>query len=546
MKRCSAAAALLDILEGEGVEVIFGVPGGPVLPLLDEIHRRRRIRFVLNRHEQGAAYAAYAYALASGRLGVCLSTLGPGATNLLAGLPVARIESVAVLAITGQVQTTAFAHGAHQESTGWFGTPDQTAMFAATCKQSTTIVQAERLPDMVRHLIRIAHAGRPGPVHLALPADILLQRVPVERRLPASYRLVDHRPADGAAAVRIAQRLREARAPALLLGGRARDAGTGTAAERLATRTGAALVADLACKGVVDEHHPLYLGCVGVMGHKGAETFLKGEADLIVTIGQTFNEISTLSWDPALAEGRAIVQLDICEEEIGKVYPVADGSVGDLARLLDAIADAAGADAGGAENAEIERRSARIRDIAARHPFGGEAETRSAAHPTMPARVVADLMAALPEDAIVLSDSSKWARWLGRFARFHRGQLLCAHDYEPMSWAVAGAVGAAIARPDRPIVAISGDGAFMMAAMELATAAEQRLNIVWLVMNDARLGIIYDLQKGLFGGRTIGTSSTGLDYVSLAAGLGIGSASADGPGELATALRGCLAAGGRT
>ena len=173
----SAARALVRILEAEDVRVVFGIPGGPVLPLFDELLTHSRIRSVLVKHEQAAAYAAFAYARVSGKLGVCISTLGPGATNLLSGLPVALVTSTPVLALTGQVQTTAFGRGAHQESTGWFRTPNQEAMFAATCKHTATCTDATRLCSFVRHSIRIATSGRPGPTHLIFPANLLHQKI---------------------------------------------------------------------------------------------------------------------------------------------------------------------------------------------------------------------------------------------------------------------------------------------------------------------------------------------------------------------------------
>ena len=164
--------------------------------------------------------------------------------------------------------------------------------------------------------------------------------------------------------------------------------------------------------------------------------------------------------------------------------------------------------------------------------------------PLLPQRVVYEIRQALPEDALVLSDSSKWTRWLGRYFQARRRTFVTAHDYEPMGWAVAGAVGAKLACPDRPVVCVSGDGAFLMSAMELSTAANHKLDIIWLVMSDSRLGIIYDLQKGLYRGRVSSTTFVNPDFATFAAAFGMHGQTIEKPGELADGLRAAISRGG--
>jgi acetolactate synthase-1/2/3 large subunit len=460
----------------------------------------------------------------------------------LAGLPVALVESTPVLALTGQVQTNAYGRGAHQESTGWFGTPDQEKMFAAGCKQSATVIDASRAPDMMRHAIRIARAPRPGPTHLAFPANILHQRIDYTPLEPARYRLIVDRAVDASAVRRIAQRIREARAPALLMGARSRWPDCGPAAEALAQRHGLALATDLSCKSVVDEHADAFLGCLGVLGHKAAENFIKQEADLLITVGQTFDEMSTLSWDPALASGKDLVQLDVCASEIGKAYPAADAAVGQLAVLLEDIC--AQLDMAAPAPLAVRERRARIAGARSRWPLFQAADMSVDKAPLPPPRIVADLQAALPDDALILLDSSKWARWIGRYLQARRGQVICAHDYEPMGWAVAGAVGVKCAHPDRPVICVCGDGAFMMAAMEMSTAVNVGRDIIWMVMNDSRLGIIYDLQKGLYGGRVSGATFTNPDLPALAKAFGAYGETVSTAGGLTDSLTRALSRGG--
>lgn len=540
-KRVEAASALVDILEREGVTAIFGVPGGPLLPLFDRLAGHPTIRLILTKHEQAAAYSAFAYARVTGRLGVCVATLGPGATNLVAGLPVALVESAPVLAISGQVQTTGIGRGAHQESSGWYRTPDQQAMFGATCKHSATCTEVERFPDHVRAAIRIATSGRPGPAHLIIPANLLHQKVAFSALEPERYRATDERTSDRDAVNAISELIAASRFPLLFAGARATQPWAGRQIQALSERFDIPVLADLGAKSVVDEWSPLYLGCAGVMGQRAGERYLKDRADLIIAIGQTFDEITTLSWDPAYS-AVPLVQVDTDPEEIGKAYPVAAAAVGHLPSTVAALE-------GALEDREIAANESRREIVAGlrdKYPLFEDGDSGSERIPLMPQRVVREIRSALPEDALVLSDSSKWARWLGRYYQARPATFINAHDYEPMGWAVAGAIGAKVARPEQTVVCISGDGAFLMSAMELATAVNHDLSIIWLVMNDERYGIIHDLQKGLYGGRVVGSSYRNPDLVAFAGAFGIEAHCVEEPDELEHALRAAVEAGRST
>ena len=401
-------------------------------------------------------------------------------------------------------------------------------------------IDATRLPEYLRHSIRIAFSGRPGPVHLILPSGLLRRRITYERLTPERYRLINPTAVDDAAAERIAVRVSQSKRPVLLLGGRSVWPDCGPIAEELSTTAAIPLASDLSCKSVVNERHELYLGCIGVLGHRSAEHYLKEEADLILTVGQTFDEISTLSWDPAFAAGRHLIQLDLDAEEIGKAFPVADASVGHLPTLLKRILF----HLRNLPLTGVSERRARVRSLIAAHPPFAADEMSSVKVPLIPQRVVAELRSGLPDEALILSDSSKWARWLGRYFQAARGQILSAHDYEPMGWAVAGAIGAKLAHPERPVVCVCGDGAFLMSAMELSTAANHEIHVIWIVMNDSRLGIIYDLQKGLYGGRIVGTTFRNPDLVAFAQSLGMSGTVVREPGQLSDALRCTIAGGG--
>lgn len=539
-ERVAAVDALVDVLEREAVAVVFGIPGGPLLPLYDRLASHASIRLILVKHEQAAAYAAFAWAKATGRVGVCVATLGPGATNLLAGLPVALVAGVPVLALTGQVQTTAYGRGAHQESTGWFRTPNQEAMFAATCKHSATCNDARRLPDFVRHSFRIATEGRPGPAHLIIPANILHQEIEYTPLEPQKYRVLENRACDTAAIATVADEIERARFPLVLVGERALLPDAGAEIQALAEEFALPVMTDFAAKSAVDEWSPMFLGCLGVLGHRAGERYLKESWDLVLAIGQTFNEISTLSWDPGIAEGRRLILLDSDPQEIGKVYPADGAAVGHLPTLVERLGEELRARGISAPRERLET----VAQLRKRFPLFTGPEMESDRTPLLPQRFVKELRDALPDDAIVLADSSKSARWLGRYFQARRGTFITAHDYEPMGWAVAGAIGAKLAHPDRAVVCVSGDGAFLMSAMELSTAANHDVDVVWVVMSDERLGIIYDLQKGLYGGRIAATTFANPDFVKFAESLGVRGETISAPGELAPALRAAIARGG--
>jgi acetolactate synthase-1/2/3 large subunit len=308
----------------------------------------------------------------------------------------------------------------------------------------------------------------------------------------------------------------------------------------VAERFSIPVATDLACKSAVDEYSPMFLGCIGVLGHKVAENYLKEKSDLVLAVGQTFNEISTLSWDPSLAAGRQLIQLDTDPEEIGKVYPVAAASVGHLPTMLTCLAEKLNV-LGVTKQSE---RETAVASLLKQHPLFSVKEMRSEKVPLLPQRVVHEIRQGLPEETLILSDSSKWTRWLGRYLPARRRTFVTAHDYEPMGWAVAGVIGAKLACPDRPVVCVSGDGAFLMSAMELSTAANYHLDIIWLIMNDSRLGVIYDLQKTLYGGHIAATTFENPDFVNLAASYGIKGQVIEKPGELVSALQTAVGQGG--
>ncbi|MEK7384197.1 MAG: thiamine pyrophosphate-binding protein, partial [Elusimicrobiota bacterium] len=328
----TAVGLLLEYLEAEGVDCIFGIPGGPLMPLYEAIFESGRIRPIITKHEEGAAFMADGYARVSGRLGVCCTTTGPGATNALTGLACAQRDSVPVMLLTAQIATAAFGKGAAQESSP-LGI-DIVDLYKAATKASVMLVSPEKMADMTRHLLRKCLSGRPGPVHFSLPADMMKRPVASDVWRPEHYRpqseLFDRRSVREAA-----QLLLRARRPAIL-------AGYGVHLSRaygelmvLAERLNIPVATTPRAKGVFPEDHPLSLGVFGMAGSPQADAvLLSDQTDLLLVIGTSLGETSTHAWDPRLGRDRALLQIDVDPGEIGKNYPVRAGLVGDAKRVL--------------------------------------------------------------------------------------------------------------------------------------------------------------------------------------------------------------------
>jgi acetolactate synthase I/II/III large subunit len=271
IRTVSAIELLLRYLEGEGVTHIFGIPGGPLMPLYEALFDRRRIRPILTRHEEGAAFMADGYARVSGRLGLCCTTTGPGATNALTGLACAYRDSVPILILTAQIATSAFGKGAAQESSP-LGI-DIVDLYKTTTKASVMLVSPEKMADMARHLLRTAFSGRPGPIHLSLPADMVKSPVPIDIRLPVEYRPQSEH-FDRKSVKEAAKRLIRARRPVILAGYGVHLSRAYAELRSLAEKLRIPVATTPKAKGVFPEDHVLSLGVFGLAGSPQADAIL--------------------------------------------------------------------------------------------------------------------------------------------------------------------------------------------------------------------------------------------------------------------------------
>jgi acetolactate synthase-1/2/3 large subunit len=534
----TTAAVMAKYLEQEGVEYVFGVPGAHVLPFYDGLHRTTSIKPVLTKHEAGGAFLAYGYAAVTGRLGVCCATVGPGATNAVTGVAAAHMDSIPLLVVTGQVGTKSFGRSAHQEATGYGRSVDQVALFRNVTKMSVMVADKDMVSRTVRTALRVAQSGRPGPVHLAFPSNIQLEKVEEDIVPPAAYRPLDPASIPEPDTVdEIGELLYGAQNPALLLGyGAARLAADRTLVD-FVERLQIPVATSGKAKGVFPEDHPLSLGCLGIRGSKAANTYLRDDIDVLLVLGTDLSEMTSHAWDSKLAPSKALIQVDIDPNEIGKNFPVTVGVVADATATLRAL-----------DTCLRAKPPKPARDLG---PFKGstqyfeEDESFSDAVPMKPQRLMRELRSALPRDTVVFGDMGNTYSWILRyFQSYPEGMNFLPSGLACMGSSVAACIGAKLGKPESPVVCMCGDGDFLMTGMEVLTAVEYQVPVIWIVLKNNRLGLIHDVQALSYQGRYCASMFSDVDFVAIARAFGAGGERVERPDEVGPAMRKALEAGG--
>lgn len=531
----TAVQALLAVLEAEGVECIFGVPGGPLTAIFEALGERPSIRFVLAKHEEGAALMAATYARVRGTLAVCCVTSGPGATNAVTGIASAYTESLPVLFLTGQVSTKMFARGAIQESTA-HGI-DLVQLFKPITKLSTLVPSGDLLPRITREAIRQSLSVRPGPVHLSLPSDILTQSVaPLEGTpRPAS---VTARTVDQEAAREVARELLASERACILAGNGVSLSGAHEELLQLAERLSLPVCTTPKGKGCFPESHPLSLGLVGLGGHLHASAFIEEGVETLLVVGSALGEFATSSWDVRLQPQRALMQIDHDAGVIGRNYPVDLAVVGDARAALRCILDEL--------PPGLVRHTDPLLELRQEVPRHESAELLDSDEtPIKPQRLIRELRAAMPDDGMLFVDNGNSIMWAGHYFEARMpGTYFIDLGVAAMGSACAGVIGGKLAAPSRTAVALVGDAAFAMNGMEVHTAVELGLGITWVVLNNQGHGMVAHGER-LLRGRHLGFArfATALDVAGIAAGLGALAFRVDSPAALRAALDEALASG---
>lgn len=538
----SCVELLIEHLKQEGVDAVFGLPGGPLTPVLDGLYHEKSIRTISARHEGGAAFMALGYARLSGRLGVCCVTTGPGATNALTGIAAAKADSLPLFVVTAQVATATFGKGSVQDSVDRI---DVVEMFKSVSKLSMMLPSPQNLAMTLRRALRLALTGRKGPVHVNIPTDMMKQRVRLDLQRPHEYRPIS-RVFDREAVKQAASLLLSARRPAILAGNGVALASAEPELQDLAELLSIPVATTPKGKGVFPEDHPLALRVFGVASSPQAESYLlSGEVDVLFVAGSSLHESSTQCWEQRLQPKEALIQLDIEPSVIGRNYPVAVPLVGEakttlrelLFHLRRLLAHGEHPFHRTAEEFLTWKRQAQ--------PYLNAEAMASPAVPLKPQRLMREISAALPEDAVVFLDSGNNTLWATHYLDAVRGRTFVHNwgEFGAMGFGVAAPIGAKVAAPRRPVVAIVGDGAFAMNGFEVSTAVTHGIPVVWIVLNDSRLNAVYHGQQLQYAGRTIGCDFTRMDLASLARTLGADGIAVTRPEEVGPALRAALAMG---
>lgn len=527
-----AIHAILELLEAEGVEYIFGVPGGPLTALFEAMQERNKIKLVLAKHEGGAAFMAASHARVRGGLAVCVGTSGPGATNALTGIASAQADSLPVLFLTGQVGTNVFGKGAIQESSV-YGI-DLVSLFKPVTKLSTMFPSVDRVPDTVRSAIRIAKAGRPGAVHLNMPANMLRRPVPTSSVRPAPKlisRVIDLQAASAAFEL-----LASSQRPVLLAGHGVELAGASDALLQLAHAARIPVMTSPKGKGVFPETDPLSLGVLGFGGHERAEKYLSsGEVDLLLVVGSSLNEFVTNAWSLPFESKHKLVHIDIDPEVIGRNYTPDVAVTADAGAALRELSRRVGA-----ESERMAKRDSsplnHVRETTPRYLAAAAIDSDSV--PLKPQRLMKELRAAMPDDAMLFVDNGTSIIWGVHYFEIRQPRTFYVDlGLASMGAAVAGVVGGALAAPHRRAVALVGDAAFAMNGTEVHTAVDEHLPIIWVVLNNNGHGMVHQGDQ-LMRGRDLGASQFKhtLDSAGMGRALGARGVRVTTPSELQRAL----------
>jgi acetolactate synthase-1/2/3 large subunit len=513
-----ASDLFIEALESEGVEYVFGIPGEENLDFLDSLSRSASIRLILTRHEQAAGFMAATYGRFTGKAGVCLSTLGPGATNLVTAAAYATLGGMPMLMITGQKPIK-------KSKQGRFQILDVVDMMGPITKYTHQLASADNLPSRVREAIRVAEEEKPGAVHLELPEDIAAEDSD-QQPVPRSY---VRRPVAEEKAIRAAiARIEAATAPLLVIGAGANRKLCSKMLTRLVERRGIPFVTTQLGKGVVDEAHPLFMGNAALSAGDFVHRAI-GASDCIINVGHDVVEKPPFFMTPGGAE---VIHVSFRPAEVDPVYFPQLEVVGDIANAIWQIKNHL--------KAQDHWEFGRMMAVKRAH----DADLREGADdprfPVYPQRLVAEVRTAMPRDGIICLDNGVYKIWFARNYLAHQpNTVLLDNALATMGAGLPSAMAAHLVNPERKVMAICGDGGFMMNSQELETAVRLGMNLTCLILNDSAYGMIRWKQAHM-GFRDWGLAYDNPDFVKYAESYGASGYRVESAAALAPLLARCL------
>ena len=517
----TGAQIVVRLLERQGVRTLAGIPGGAILPIYDALSQSSTIHHVLARHEQGAGFIAQGMARATGQVAVCLASSGPGATNLLTAIADAKLDSIPMVAITGQVPKSMIGTDAFQEV-------DTYGLSIPITKHNFLVGSAEELLEAIPRAFRLAASGRPGPVLVDIPKDVQNQSVEVgEWPEPGA---ADPAPAPGTDLIACAaEMINEAERPVLYLGGGVVHSGASGLAVALAEKAGLPSVMTLMALGAMPVDHPLSLGMLGMHGAR-CTNFALDECDLLIAVGARFDDRAT-GKVAAFCPLAKIIHIDIDPSELDKIKTAHVGIAGDVKSVLEQLVP----------KVNIILRQpwlSRVADLKADYPLRMPGIDDPRSHYGL-IRAVADCV---DDEATITTDVGQHQMWVAQAYPLRRPrQWLTSGGLGTMGFGLPAAIGAALAEPQRTVVCFTGDGSILMNVQEFATAAEEEANVKVVLMNNASLGLVFQQQTMFYGERIFASKFRGMpDFIKVADGFGWQTLDLDQAGDPITALRAAI------
>ncbi len=517
----NGAQLTVRLLERQGIRIVSGYPGGAILPIYDALGQSTVIHHVPARHEQGAGFIAQGMARATGQVGVCLASSGPGATNLLTAIADAKLDSIPLVAITGQVPKAMIGTDAFQEV-------DTYGLTIPITKHNFLVSSAEELLEVIPRAFELAISGRPGPVLIDIPKDVQMQAieidqwpVPGQRQMPPV--------ADAWAISEAAAMINTAKRPLLYLGGGVVHGSAADVAVNLAEKANLPTVMTLMALGAMPVDHPLSLGMLGMHGAPCCNLALD-ECDLLIAVGARFDDRAT-GKVAAFCPQAKIIHIDIDPAELDKIKNAHVGIAADvqeaLLRLLPLVSE-------NARGSWVDR----INQLKREHPQQFPDQEQTLSH----FGLIREIAEALDDQASIATDVGQHQMWVAQAYPLRRPrQWLTSGGLGTMGFGVPAAIGAALAEPQRTVICFTGDGSILMNIQELVTAGEENVNLKIVLMNNATLGLVHQQQTLFYGQRLFASQFKAMpDFVKVAQGLGIGAVDLDLADDPRTALRDAL------